>query len=100
MFLLVNTQIHKFTNLCFPSVLGCGFVGEYTNTQIYKSLFSVSANVFPFAHRLKCICFVQKVVLLANSKIYITKMTRILFETAIVAKMTPHVGISCKLRKL
>ncbi len=31
-------------------VLGCDFVGEYTNTQIiyYKSPFSVSANVFSF----------------------------------------------------
>jgi len=56
-----------------PTCLGCDFVGEYTNTQINKSLFSVSANVFSFAHRLMCICLVRKVVLLVNTQIHITK---------------------------
>ena len=52
---------------------GCDFVGEYTNTQINKSPFFVSANVFSFAHRLMRICFVRKVVLLVNTQIHITK---------------------------
>jgi hypothetical protein len=44
-----------FYHVCF--ILGCDFVGEYTkNTQINKSPFSVSANVFSFAHRRMCIC--------------------------------------------
>jgi hypothetical protein len=53
--------------------LGCDFVVEYTNKQINKSPFSVSANVFSFAHRLMCICLDRKVILLANTQIHITK---------------------------
>jgi hypothetical protein len=52
---------------------GCDFVVEYTNKQINKSPFSVSANVFSFAHRLMCICLDRKVILLANTQIHITK---------------------------
>jgi hypothetical protein len=55
------------------SGLGCDFVVEYTNKQINKSPFSVSANVFSFAHRLMCICLDRKVILLANTQIHITK---------------------------
>ena len=68
-----------FVNLCIRirakeiTALGCDFVGEYTNTQINKSPFFVSANVFSFAHRLMRICFVRKVVLLVNTQIHITK---------------------------
>ena len=39
-------------------LLGCDFVGKYTNTKIYKSPFSIHANVFFLQHRLMCICLV------------------------------------------
>ena len=41
---------------------GCDYVGEYKkNTQICKSPFSVSANVFSFAHRLNAAAYNRKV---------------------------------------
>jgi hypothetical protein len=57
----------------FANVLRLWFCWENTDTQIHKWPFSVSANVFSFAHRLMCICLVRKVVLLVNTQIHITK---------------------------
>ena len=48
----------------------CWWIHKYTNKQISVS---VSAHVFSFAHRLMCICFVRKVVLLVNTQMHITK---------------------------
>jgi len=64
-----RTMCHQM--MC--ALKGCDFVGEYTNTQINKSPFFASANVFSFAHRLMHICLVRKVVLFVNTQIHITK---------------------------
>ncbi len=61
----------SFINLCI-CVLSRNH-SSHTDTKIYKSLFSISANVFYLQHRLMCICFVRKVFFLVNTKIYIRK---------------------------
>ena len=63
--------------LC-PLGCDCDFFSSHTNTQIYKSLFSISANVIYLQHHLMCIYFLQKVFYCEYTNTHYKK-TRILF---------------------
>jgi len=72
--------------------LGCDFFSSHTNTQIYKSLFSISVNVIYLQHHLMCICFLRKVFFIVNTQIHITKRPEFylcIWEFLFVAQINP-----------